>query len=148
MVRKCENTRTESHGAHQRTQSQLPRLIPKPFATSPIITYPTCMPTMPPYTLLSPKKSYWISTHLGPCFPHQNHFGGPSEHCLHCSEADASGQCRPSCGSQITMDGLEFTQGCMWKCGVPSAPHVSFQEGGICDGVTRVFGGISLVMIP
>jgi hypothetical protein len=34
-------------------------------------------------------------------------------------------------------DQLEFTQGCVWKYSVLSAPCVSFWEGGTCDGVTQ-----------
>src|SRR5882724_8637593 len=92
-----------------RTQPSPPDIIPEFFATSPIATCLPHKPIIPQYALYAPPKSYWISTHLRSRFPHQDHFGGPSEHCPHRGAADASGQCRASLGPQITMDGLEFT---------------------------------------
>lgn len=93
------------------------------------------------------RNLYQILTHLWTCFTHQDHFRNPPACSLHCWEVDMTVQCSMLTGPQAMVNPLEFMWGCVWKHIVPSAPCVSFWEGGTCDRVTWSLGGIDSVSI-
>ena len=135
-----------------RSPSWMPCFFPEPFATTAEVTWLTFQPLQKfhPHswtTCNTFEIQFRIPTRSRAQLPHPTHCRCSTEYCPSCREVDMTSQCRTSAGSKATKDCLEFTRGRAWKCSVPSAPCISFWEGGICSRASCCLGPFSLVIL-